>query len=142
MRLTIEEHPQAVKRYGHIRPARAASTNACGAACPGEIGRTCTRPKGHRGPHVAHGWFRRILAVWDTSSWPRTREAPTSGPEAPARRGVPKRPVGLPWSSARGSPEAVRDLVVRTLSSWDQIAFIVLFIIMVKFAIDVLLSLG
>ena len=67
MRLTREEHPEAIKRYGHIKRARGWRVRPCAAKCPGTT-RTCTRGEGHRGPHVAHGAFRKVVAVWDSDA--------------------------------------------------------------------------
>ena len=64
MRLTAERDPETIKRYGHIKPARGWGVHVCSARCPGTT-RTCTLEAGHRGPHVAHGAFRKVVAVWD-----------------------------------------------------------------------------
>jgi hypothetical protein len=143
MRLTVEEHREAIKRYGHIRPARGLRASWCATRCPGTT-RTCTRDRGHSGPHVAHGFLRRVLAVWDAGAavGPR-REAgrPVSGARARGG-GLTRRPVGLRTRSPPGILETFRRIVVRAAASADEIFFIILFIIFVKLAIDVLLSLG
>ena len=64
MKLTIEDNPEAIKRYRHIKPAPHGGASVCSARCPGSA-RTCTLKRGHSGPHVTHGTFRKILAVWD-----------------------------------------------------------------------------
>lgn len=64
MKLTIEENREAIKRYRHIKPAPIRGTALCSAQCPGTI-RTCTLKRGHPGFHVAHGSFKKVLAVWD-----------------------------------------------------------------------------
>lgn len=64
MRLTVEENPETIKRYGHLRPASRWGSVRCGVRCPG-TSRSCTLEKGHRGPHAAHGMFKRVVAVWD-----------------------------------------------------------------------------
>jgi hypothetical protein len=64
MRLTIEENPQAIRRYRHMKPARARGTPPCSARCPGNT-RSCGLGRGHPGPHIAFGWFGRVLAVWE-----------------------------------------------------------------------------
>lgn len=62
MKLTVEQHPESIGRYGHVRPARGGKV--CRQLCPGTT-RTCSQPRGHHGPHVAHGLFRMVVAVWD-----------------------------------------------------------------------------
>jgi hypothetical protein len=64
MRLTVEENPETIKRYAHLRPAPLWGSVRCGVRCPG-TSRSCTLEKGHRGPHAAHGLFKRVVAVWD-----------------------------------------------------------------------------
>ncbi len=64
MRLTIEKNQEAIRRFQHIRPAPSWKSARCAEKCPGTQ-RTCTREKGHRGPHAAHERFRRVVAVWD-----------------------------------------------------------------------------
>lgn len=143
MRLTLEEHPQAVKRYAHVKPARGAATKVCAATCPGTA-YTCTRGKGHRGPHVAHASFRKVRAVWDSGAPSRahSREAARISRERARSGQLTKRPVGLPTTTPAGVLEALKSALASTLSSWDQVAFVVLFIVFVKLAIDVLSSLG
>lgn len=88
MKLTIEENREALKRYRHIRPAPQKGPARCSALCPGTV-RTCSLRRGHSGPHVAHGLFGRVVAVWDKGvkggkAPVRKKAAPTS--EAMARR--------------------------------------------------------
>ncbi len=64
MKLTIEENREAIKRYRHIKPASHPGSIPCSASCPG-TSRTCTLKRGHAGPHIAHGMFKRVVAVWD-----------------------------------------------------------------------------
>jgi hypothetical protein len=64
LKLTIEENPEAIKRYRHIKPAPRGGTVTCSVGCPGTT-RTCTLKRGHAGPHVAHGSFKKVMAVWD-----------------------------------------------------------------------------
>jgi hypothetical protein len=144
VRITAEEQPEAVKRYRHVRPAPGWKGRRCAARCLG-IAQACTRERGHRGPHVAHGlFFRRIVAVWeaDADAGPGRATAPTRRSMTTASwNGEGSRPIGLPQRAPAGLVRAVRDLAARALSSWDQIAFVVLFIVFVKFAIDVLMTL-
>ena len=140
MRITAEEHPEAIKRYRHLRPARG-RRRRCSARGPG-ISRACTRERGHRGPHAAHGRFRRVVAVWDAEVGAGRKVVRRSGPPPPAaRRPEGKRPVGLPQAAPVGIVRTAVEIVKRGLSSWDQVAFVVLFIVFVKFAIDVLMTL-
>ena len=142
MRLTIEEHKEAIKRYGYIKPARGRGVGSCSQRYPGSA-RKCTRPKGHSGPHVAHGLLNRILAVWDSATGDRTSHA-AAHQSRDTGRGVarrPKRPVGLRDGPSGGLPEVIRTLGARMIASADQIAFVLLFFVFVKFAIEVLLSL-
>ena len=78
MKLTIEDNPEAIKRYRHIRPAPRAGTIPCSVGCPGTT-RTCTQKRGHGGPHIAHGRFKRVEAVWD-------RGAQISSPRLPMKK--------------------------------------------------------
>jgi hypothetical protein len=63
MKLTVEDNRDAIKRYSHIRPSRRGSPR-CSTLCPGTR-RSCTLERGHNGLHVAHGRFRKVVAVWD-----------------------------------------------------------------------------
>lgn len=99
--------------------------------------------RGHGGPHVAHSLFKRVVAVWDSGTGTQVA-APTQTrvPESRAHGGLgAKRPVGLRGGADGGIVESLWGLVVRTLSSWEEVAFIFLFIVFVKFAIDVLMTL-
>ena len=64
MRFTRDENPEQVEQYGHIKPAPTFGPLRCFARCPGAH-YTCTRSKGHNGPHVAHTFFKKVAAVWD-----------------------------------------------------------------------------
>lgn len=125
MRLTASKDPETIKRYAHVRPAPPWRSR-CSAACPG-IARTCTLEKGHGGPHVAHGRFRKVLAVWAAGD-----RASRSGERA--RRVV---------RSERGSPEKGRLVsILKALrrgvvpSSMEEALFLVLFLSFVGFAVD------
>lgn len=127
MRLTVEQNPESIKRYGHVKPAR--GTSKCYVRCPGTT-RTCSLEKGHRGPHVAHGLFRRVVAVWDVGA----DSTPVAAPKLHIRR-RPRRPIGTRSTSPVGFVEALRDLVRRAASSLEEIAWLTFFIAFVGFAV-------
>lgn len=136
MRLTAEEDPETIKRYGHIRPARGWRTRSCSTTCPGTV-RTCTLERGHRGPHVAHGSFKKVLAVWNSGTGAEVSNAMvTRASEARARSGLRSR-------MSPGILETLWRFVVRTLSSAEEIALVILFLAFVWFGIGwILLILG
>jgi hypothetical protein len=61
--LTREADRVAIREYEHIRPAPTWGPVRCFARFPGAA-RTCTLAKGHDGPHVAHTFFKKVVAVW------------------------------------------------------------------------------
>ena len=136
MRLTLEKNPDAIRRYRHLTPGRAWWTRRCRAHCPG-TSRSCTREREHRGPHITHGWFGRILAVWDED----------------VGRTIPRSPVRAPRKApARGSriglkirrPDGLLPAAFRRLRSFiagpEELIFLVLFVAFVAFAIQVVVS--
>jgi hypothetical protein len=130
MKLTIEENRETIKRYGHIKPASRWGTVRCSSRCPGSS-RTCTLEKDHRGPHVAHGRFNRVVAVWGEGVKVRK-------PEGKARRDV-----GVTAGNVfRGGwvPTALavfRNRFVRRLpSSVEEGFLLILAVAMVGFALD------
>lgn len=134
MRLTIEENPEAIQRYRHMKPARARGTPPCSARCPGTT-RTCTLGRGHTGPHIAHGWFRRVLAVWEKDvkehkSAERARRTVVS---------VQKRPSQKDTGSLLVQLGALRDLVRRRSHILEEAVFLTLAVAFVGFAIRWLL---
>ncbi len=65
MKILREQDPEAIKKYEHIRPAPAFGGGLrCFSRCPGTA-RTCTLATGHIGPHVAHTFRKKVMAVWD-----------------------------------------------------------------------------
>jgi len=104
MKFTIEENREELNRYRHIRPATLLGSVPCSARCPGTL-RTCTQKKGHTGPHVAHGMFRRVVAVW------------YQGIEAQQSKEKVKRAVG---GIARNVSRD-RGLVVALKAFWSQV---------------------
>lgn len=137
MRLTVEEHREAIKRYSHIKPARGWRTRLCSKVCPGPA-RTCGRAKGHRGPHAAFARFGKVVAVWEsgtgTEASPESSSRISTARDASARRRG--RPVGLRTRESVGLLQSLKDLVVGSFSSVEEIVFIIMFIAFVKFAFD------
>jgi len=134
MKLTLEENPETIKRYGHLRPAPPWGSVRCSAKCPGTT-RTCTREKGHRGPHAAHGSFRKVLAVWDSSAEGRSLEPARSARKlrGPRRREVPKAPGDEGFLA---SVKAVWKAIRRITPSMEEILLIALGLTMAWFAVD------
>ena len=130
MRILADQHPDAVKRYAHLKPA-GRSAKRCGVRCP-DTHHRCTRAKDHRGPHVAHGAFRKVVAVWDTG----VAVQPSGGDEAtpPSRRRRTGKPIGLPKREI-GLWAGLRERIARTLGSVEQIAFLVFFLAFLGFAL-------
>ena len=64
MYLTRAQNPAEVQRYSHLRPAGILGPRRCEEQSP-DGHYTCTRPNAHEPPHVAHTFFRQVLAVWD-----------------------------------------------------------------------------
>ncbi len=103
MKLTIEADREAIQRYRHL--ARAPSGVAtCSARCPGTT-RNCTLRRGHGGPHVSHGAFRRVLAVWD------------KGAGAELRKPFPQKVASPPPARSPGE-EGVGRRILRLLRSY------------------------
>lgn len=132
MRLTRKENPETIKRYDHIKPARGWKMKVCAVSCPGTAHR-CTLASGHRGPHVAHGSFKKVVAVWEPNGVSQTSpKAVRRVPEARATSRLRSRsPVGI--------VEAVWGRVVRAISSFPEIAFLILFLAFLGFAVNWLL---
>jgi hypothetical protein len=96
--------------------------------------RACTLAKGHRGPHVAHSIFKKVVAVWDADP----------GAQAPGRRlrtsGGARAQISA-WARGRvGLPGALWGHLVRGTSSMEEIVFLIMFIAFVGFGIDWLLK--
>jgi hypothetical protein len=124
VKLTIERDPEAIKRYGYLKPARAWGGQRCSARCPGTA-RTCTLEKGHRGPHVAHGMFKKVVAVWDPDTEVhasvgrlRTTLETTAG-------------SGIRHGDEVGALEMLRGRLGRLTDSLGEIALAVFFLAMV-----------
>jgi hypothetical protein len=128
VKLTAKEDPETIKRYAHVKRARGWRSRSCGSPCAG-TSYTCTRARDHRGPHVAHGGFRKVAAVWeDTHGTPRSTDpvGRRSGTRSVARRGADEAPT-------------LRRYFARVFSSPEEVIFGVMFLAFVWFAIDWLL---
>lgn len=128
MRLTAETNPAGLKRYRHVRPARVPKDSLCAASC-GDTRHSCDLAKGHSGPHVAHGLWRNVVAVWTTDA---VAQDTASELRRPPRANSP---VGLRAGRPTGVAEALWERVVRTISSLDELFFLVLFLAFVGFVI-------
>ena len=129
MKLTIEDNPETIKRYSHIRPAFVLGSIRCSAWCPG-TSRNCTLKKGHKGPHVAHGLFRNVVAVWDEKSKFRRFELSETREVAEVRAGDGRARRLLPILAS------LRGRIVRRTPSIEEVVFLVFALGMVWFAID------
>jgi hypothetical protein len=134
MKLTIEDNPETIKRYGHLRPAPPWGSVRCSAKCPGTT-RTCTRERGHRGPHVTHGTFRKVVAVWDSGAEGRSVEPTRSSRKLRRSRGgsAPRAPQADGWL---GSLKAFWGALRRITPSMEEVLLIALGLTMAWFAVD------
>lgn len=127
MRLTAERDPETIKRYAHIKPARKWGSTPCSARCPG-TSRSCTLAAGHRGPHVAHAAFGKVVAVWDGDTDVRTSVGRLrSSLEARAETGLRK-------EKPTTSLAALLRQMLPTSFSVEEAAFIALFLVIVGLA--------
>ena len=142
MRLTARDNPETIRRYQHLRPAGWGRAR-CGARAV-EVGHVCGRERDHRGPHAAHGAWRRVTAVWEAGS----REG-SSGTFSPVRHPTPRaasrrrpaatRPVGLRGAAAGASDGWLTRAAWRLLSmvlDIEELALFLMFVAFVYFAID------
>ena len=142
MRFTIEEHGERLKRFAHLKPARGLGARRCGAVFPGSV-RACTRPLEHRGPHVCHGTFGKLLAAWEdeTGSGPEPSKAARENRLASARnraverRAQTRRVSGAPDST--GPLAALGRRALKLLSSPEELALLVLFLGLLVWGLDV-----
>jgi hypothetical protein len=134
MKLTVEENRERIKRFGHIRPAPMWGSVRCSVRCPGSS-RDCTREVGHSGPHVAHGRFNRVLAVWDGGIKGRRSGARKSVEKANRALGVATR-KGMGGSGLLASVKGLWGRVRRGAPSMEGALLIVLGLGMVWFAIE------
>lgn len=129
MKLTIKENPDAIRRYAHIRPASPMAARVCSTQCPG-TNHTCTLQRGHSGVHVAHGRFRKVVAVWD-------RHARIQEPKQITRAG--KKAAIVRKGKKDGRAARIRGWVGRFVPSSHSIEAVFLLVLllgMVGFAID------
>lgn len=134
MKLVAKDRPAGLDRYRHIKPARGWRVTRCGHVCPG-TSYSCTRERGHRGPHVAHGLLGRLRAVWDLpavrSGEPSRTPAPSSGMRR--RRG---QPIGLRPERSKSLLERAGRALKFLDDHGEEIALIVFFLAFVWFALD------
>jgi hypothetical protein len=69
MKLTHKKNPHEIAQFKDVEPAPLFGDLRCFAPCEGETF-TCTLADGHTGPHVAHGFFKKVIAVWDDEDSP------------------------------------------------------------------------
>ncbi len=134
MKLTREDNPASLERYGHLKPARRSSAGRCYQLCPGTA-RSCGREKGHRGPHAAFGALRRLTAVWDGSGPAAVTQAVDARPETPAGRSRSKKPIGLRSGSPSSPLKWARDWIGLAFGSAEELAWALFFLVFVGFAI-------
>ena len=129
MKLTIEDSPERLKRFSHIKPAPKRRSVLCAVKCPGTL-HTCTRERGHSGPHVAHGRFKRVVAAWE------------SGVDLTKLDGRARRPVHPParapeqGGQARAVWMSFRKWAIRRWERLDELLLFILAMSMAGFAID------
>ena len=136
MRLTIEEHPESVRRYAHVPRARRFDAEACRAPFHG-ASRSCTLTKGHRGPHIAHGRFGRVLAVWrelPRTAVRQTRPSVRAEVRPRAHMSMLRALRGLTRPSSRREGRG-RLRLERLLASVDTIIFFTMFVAFVGFGL-------
>jgi hypothetical protein len=141
MRLTIEDNPGSTRRYDHLEPARGWGVTPCGVRFPGSH-RTCTREKDHRGPHVSHGLFKKVLAVWEPGG--KRERRPESSAPAPAKKreanrlerpsGRRERPIGLPEPRPQAIVDAMKSYFVRVTASVEELAWLLFLVAFLGFA--------
>lgn len=131
MHLTRRDHGSRLERFHDIRPARRRGAR-CGSPEPGSA-RSCTRPRDHRGPHAAHGVFRRVLAIWDSTPGERRPSEEARAHQAASREARALR------EETEGRSLVVRSAgrVLRTLASPEELAMVILFLGLVAWGLSV-----
>lgn len=128
MKLTIEKDGERLKRYAHVKPTRGWTAVVCGTACPGTE-RTCTREREHGGPHVAHGRFGKVLAVWYGGG---DRGAPVERLKASIQSRAQR---DLRSGGLVGILEELGRRVARVAEAVGEAAILILFLAMLGFAV-------
>jgi len=129
MKLTVEENRETIKRYNHIKRPVLWGSVRCSAWCPG-TSRNCSLAQGHKGPHVAHGFFRNVVAVWDGKAKLRQSEVSAS------REVAEVTPEGHREKALWPALMAFRSRIVRRVPSMEEAIFLVFALGMVWFVID------
>lgn len=132
MRLTIENDRERIARYAHVRPAPGGASARCGAHLSGTT-RTCTLAHRHSGPHVAHGAFSRVLAVWDSGA------VAVASEESRRNRAQARSQGGLPSRRSVGAPVSLVTRVRAILASPEELFMLILFLAFAGFAVHWLL---
>jgi len=124
MRLTVEDNPEAIKRYAHLPPA-GWKARTCAVRCAGSP-RTCTREAGHRGPHACHARFVGVQAVWTDGAGAGGRStASEADRQLPGRVRRPWAPIGLRNPVPSGVLAGLRNLVSNVASSMEELVWLV-----------------
>jgi len=130
MKLTIENNRERIKRYSHIKPAPRWGSVGCFAKCPGTL-RTCTLEKSHSGPHVSHGRFNRVVAVWEggTRATKSNQQRPGRVVGAATRRGLQDRGFVAALKAFRGR-------FLQRAPGIEEVFLLILALSMAGFALD------
>lgn len=126
MKLLVESDKAALARYAHV--ARVSGSAACGRACPGTE-RTCTRRRGHGGPHVAHGFLGKVTAAWDSAA--ETGRKRDTGSAPTLRRRMALRTL----RPKAGAVERLVGWIYRVLADPEQLLLLLFFVAFVGFAL-------
>lgn len=126
--MSIQDDRTHLARYHHIKPAPRWGAGRCGKLRSGTSYK-CTRETGHRGPHVAHDWLRRVKAVWEADSAARR-------PVKAKKPRKPKKPIGLRVRSGVGLWGRVKKTAKFVDEHAEEIALIAFFLAFVWFALD------
>jgi hypothetical protein len=109
MKLTVRENREAIRRYGHIKPAPRLGAARCSASCPGTK-RTCTLERSGIRVQEPEGKAKRAAsAIQRGGSWD-------------------KGPIANLAAFGRG--------ILRRVPPMEETLFIVFFVAMVGFFID------
>lgn len=129
MKLTLKENPDAIRRYAHVKPAPVMGARVCSVQCPG-TNHACTLAVGHSGVHVAHGRFRKVVAVWD-------RHAQVQEPKQITKKG--QEAAAVRKAKKESLPARIRGIWGRLVPSShliEAVVLVVFFLGMVAWAID------